>query len=66
MLQELTASSSKLAVLALQMFKSCVRTTLLLLNGYECQEKDGCFMIAFADARTAVEWALSLQMCLIR
>ena len=64
--QELTASSSRLAEASLQMFKSCLRTTLLLLDGYECQEKDGGFMLAFADARTALEWAASLQLALIR
>ncbi|KAK9822556.1 hypothetical protein WJX74_004389 [Apatococcus lobatus] len=65
-LKELTASSRQLAETALQIFQSCLRTTLLLLDGYECQEKDGGFMLAFADARTALEWAASLQLALIR
>jgi hypothetical protein len=35
---------------ALEMFCSAVRTTLNACQGYECQEKDGIFMLAFADA----------------
>ncbi|KAK9843210.1 hypothetical protein WJX74_008778 [Apatococcus lobatus] len=51
---------------ALSTFRSCVRTSLLLSGGVECQEKDGTFMIAFTGVRIAMEWALSLQMCLHR
>lgn len=79
-------------------YSSCIRTTLLLLGGYECQESEvsplcifpvsllvskakpkvsdapthllnalqGVFMIAFDDTRTAVEWAISVQACLLR
>jgi hypothetical protein len=32
------------------MFCSAVRTTLNACGGYECQEKDGIFMLAFSDA----------------
>jgi hypothetical protein len=31
------------------MFSSAVRTTLTACRGYECQEKDGIFMLAFSD-----------------
>lgn len=31
------------------MFSSVVRTTLGACGGYECQEKDGIFMLAFGD-----------------
>ena len=53
-------------LIALGRFKSCVRTSLLLCGGYECQEKEGTFMIAFPHPRTAVEWALTLQLALLR
>jgi len=46
--------------------KSCVRTSLLLCGGYECQEKEGTFMIAFPEPKAAVEWALTLQLALLR
>lgn len=39
-----------LAKEAQEMFSSAVRTTLSACRGYECQEKDGIFMLAFADA----------------
>jgi hypothetical protein len=32
------------------MFSSAARTTLTACRGYECQEKDGIFMLAFPDA----------------
>lgn len=35
---------------ALELFSSAVRTALCACGGYECQEKDGVFMVAFADA----------------
>ena len=38
-LQELLHLDAVLAESALRHFQSCVRTTLLLCNGYECQEK---------------------------
>ena len=38
-LQELLHLDAVLAENALRHFQSCVRTTLLLCNGYECQEK---------------------------
>lgn len=47
-------------------FNSCVRTILLLAGGYECQEKDGIFMLAFHTPRMAIEWSLYLQIGLLR
>jgi hypothetical protein len=43
-------TSRRAAKQALEMFCSAVRTTLNACNGYECQEKDGIFMVAFSDA----------------
>ncbi|KAA6421082.1 MAG: serine threonine kinase [Trebouxia sp. A1-2] len=64
--KELLHLDAVLAESALRHFQSCVRTTLLLCNGYECQEKDGLFMIAFGEARGAVEWSVLLQLALLR
>ncbi|DBA91536.1 TPA: hypothetical protein ACH3X1_003159 [Trebouxia sp. C0004] len=59
----LNAASAQEAMLQ---FQSCVRTTLLLCNGYECQEKDGLFMIAFDKPWAAVEWAITLQLAMLK
>ncbi|KAK9843076.1 hypothetical protein WJX74_006588 [Apatococcus lobatus] len=62
-LMELSAAEKGMM---LNRFRSCVRTTLLLLGGVECQEKEGCFMLAFSTPRLAAEWAMSLQLCLFK
>ncbi|KAK9838632.1 hypothetical protein WJX74_000225 [Apatococcus lobatus] len=51
---------------AMYRFQSIIRTTLLLLDGYEAQEMHGVFMLAFRDHRVAVEWAVGAQLCLLR
>lgn len=38
-MQELVQLDPRAAEVALHHFQSCVRTTLLVSNGYECQEK---------------------------
>lgn len=50
------------------MFSSAVRTTLSACRGYECQEKDGIFMLAFADTGvcSATDWSCVLQLALLR
>ncbi|DBA88293.1 TPA: hypothetical protein ACH3X1_016534 [Trebouxia sp. C0004] len=64
--KEVSRIDKQQALIALGRFKSCVRTSLLLCGGYECQEKEGTFMIAFPEPKTAVEWALTLQLALLR
>ena len=66
LLQEVASIDKQLAVIALGRFKSCVRTSLLLCDGYECQEKEGTFLVAFSSPRAAVEWALTLQLTLLK
>ena len=51
---------------SLSLFQSIIRSSLLLLGGYEAQELHGMFMIAFQDPCTATEWAVSAQLCLHR
>ncbi|WIA33706.1 hypothetical protein OEZ86_006824 [Tetradesmus obliquus] len=49
----------------LQHYSDVVRWTLLVAGGYECQEQEGNYMIAFHSAATALEWALLLQEALM-
>ncbi len=49
---------------ALQLYSDCVRWLLLVAGGYECQEAEGTFMIAFASADAALEWCLMTQQVL--
>ena len=51
--------------LMLEMYNDIVRTSLLVVGGYECQELDGAYMIAFNDAGDAMEWCLMLQELLL-
>jgi hypothetical protein len=41
-------------------------TSISPRGSYECQEKDGIFMLAFPDAASAIEWAAILQLALLR
>jgi hypothetical protein len=49
----------------LQQYSDVVRWTLLVAGGYECQEQEGNYMIAFHTAASALEWALLLQEALM-
>ncbi|GAX82245.1 hypothetical protein CEUSTIGMA_g9673.t1 [Chlamydomonas eustigma] len=63
----LQALNSELAREALSAYRGCVRLTLFACRGsYECQEKDGIFMLAFKDPAAAIEWAVVLQLALLR
>ncbi|DBA88295.1 TPA: hypothetical protein ACH3X1_016535 [Trebouxia sp. C0004] len=64
--KEIAGIDKQQALIALGRFKSCVRTSLLLCDGYECQEKEGTFLVAFASPTAAVEWALTLHLALMR
>ena len=63
--QVLSAICPEAAKAALIKFKSCLRTVLRLTNGYECQEKDGVFMLAFEDPKEAAEWAILFNLALL-
>jgi hypothetical protein len=41
-----------------------IRWLLLVAGGYECQEAEGTFMVAFASADAALEWSLMAQRVL--
>jgi hypothetical protein len=49
---------------ALQLYSDCVRWLLLVAGGYECQEMEGSFMVAFTAADAALEWCLMVQTVL--
>lgn len=57
-LQELSQLDAPVAEMALQHFRSCVRTTLLISHGYECQEKVQIKAAAWT-ALTLQAWASS-------
>jgi hypothetical protein len=46
-------------------FRATVRATLAQCGGYECQEKEGVFMLAFHSMREGLEWGLTLQLALM-
>ncbi len=50
----------------LEAFCAVVRATLALHLGYECQERNGIFMIAFPSLQPALEWGLLLQVALMK
>lgn len=65
-LQEVMQLDEQVGLIALGRFKSCVRTTLLLCQGYECQEGKSSISAAFASPCQAFEWAVALQLALLR
>lgn len=52
------------AELALELYSDCVRWLLLVGGGYECQESEGTFMVAFSSPDVAIEWCLMVQQVL--
>jgi len=66
LLQEWLQIDKQVAMIALGRYESCVRSTLLLCEGYECCEKDGIFTAAFPSPRAALQWALTLQLALLK
>ena len=60
------ALNSEVGEVALALYCATVRATLFVCKGYECQEKEGVFMTAFPGPIKALEWAVTLQMALLR
>eukprot|EP00775_Hariotina_reticulata_P012684 gene12684-12814_t len=63
--QSMLTANRAAAEQLLQQYSDVVRWTLLVAGGYECQEQEGNYMIAFASAAAAVEWALLVQEALM-
>ncbi|GLI61993.1 hypothetical protein VaNZ11_004564, partial [Volvox africanus] len=58
---EMVAVSRDLSYDVLSVYNDCVRRSLLACSGYECQEQEGHFMVAFSEPGAALEWCLMLQ-----
>lgn len=58
------AANREVAEATLALYSDCVRWLLLAAGGYECQEAEGTFMVAFAAAEAALEWCLMAQQVL--
>ncbi|GIL51262.1 hypothetical protein Vafri_7136 [Volvox africanus] len=58
---EMIAVSRDLSYDVLSVYNDCVRRSLLACSGYECQEQEGHFMVAFSEPGAALEWCLMLQ-----
>jgi len=46
----------------LKLLCSCVRHELRQWGGYECEEHSGDFLVAFDDPKSAIMWALAVQV----
>ncbi|KXZ45802.1 hypothetical protein GPECTOR_50g596 [Gonium pectorale] len=57
----MTAVNRDLSLDVMAAYNDCVRRSLIACNGYECQEQEGNYMIAFARPSEALEWCLMLQ-----
>lgn len=64
--KDLAAKNGEVGEVALALYCATVRATLFVCKGYECQEKEGVFMTAFPGPIKALEWAVTLQMALLR
>lgn len=64
--KDLAALNGDVGEAALALYCATVRATLFVCKGYECQEKEGVFMTAFPGPIKALEWAVTLQMALLR
>ena len=64
--KDLAAINAEVGQAALALYCATVRATLFVCKGYECQEKEGVFMTAFPGPIKALEWAVTLQMALLR
>ena len=56
---------SDAAVTALHIYLACIRKLLRSFDGYECQEADGSFMLAFKDPVDAVLFCLTVRPSLL-
>ena len=53
--QDFNATATELAIM---LYQDYVRRWLLKMSGYECQQKDGEFMMAFASPLNAIQFCL--------
>jgi hypothetical protein len=55
----------KVAEAAVERYKACVLQALDLCGGYECQEVNAVYMLAFSDPTAAIKFHLVLQQLLL-
>eukprot|EP00798_Chlamydomonas_sp_ICE-L_P026740 gene26740-4306_t len=60
-LQGMVESNRELAPKVLSLYSTIIRRSLLATGGYECQEQQGSYMIAFHSSTDALEWCLMVQ-----
>lgn len=63
---ELVSHNEALAQHTLDLYCKCVRNTLSASGGYECQELEGTYMLAFAEPRFAIDFSLVLQLTMLQ
>ena len=51
-------SNQAMAELALNLYRECLRKVLTQRGGYECQETEGSFMLAFYNCTDAVQFCV--------
>jgi hypothetical protein len=61
---DMLGANRKAAEQALSLYCDALRWLLLVGGGYECQEAEGTFMVAFPAADVALEWCLMVQQVL--
>ena len=59
--EQLQEANSTATDLALLLYKDYVRRWLLKLHGYECQETEGEFMLAFFSPISAIMFCIQVQ-----
>ena len=52
-----------MAELALNLYRDCLRKVLTQRGGYECQETEGSFMLAFYNCTDAVQFCVLVSCC---
>ncbi|CAG9464693.1 unnamed protein product [Pedinophyceae sp. YPF-701] len=60
-ISELSSEAPSATRHAVRIYKAAVRRSLQEFGGYECQELDATFMLAFYDMRSAMMWSIALQ-----
>ena len=55
-------SNQAMAELALNLYRECLRKVLTQRGGYECQETEGSFMLAFYNCTDAVQFCVLVSL----
>lgn len=55
-------SNQAMSELALNLYRECLRKVLTQRGGYECQETEGSFMLAFYNCTDAVQFCVLVSL----